>query len=125
MVHFWLHHTVHCAEKTVSARLYAGSASAESVREGEVGGVNRRVTCTWWLLGLAVKRPWLVRSGPPLSLAAWTGLRKHTTKLKYLWYYGKSINHFSLQKAVQDIYCSESPTAQEVFQLLNALMGDY
>ena len=76
MVHFWLHHTVHCAEKTVSARLYAGSASAESVREGEVGGVNRRVTCTWWLLGLVVKRSWLGPSGPPLSLACMDRLKK-------------------------------------------------
>ena len=34
IVHFWLHHTAHCAEKIVSARLRAGSASAE-----RVGGV--------------------------------------------------------------------------------------
>ena len=59
-MHFWLHHTAHCAEKIVSA---LGSASVERVGQGEVGGVTRRVTCTWWLLGLAVKArqllPWL------------------------------------------------------------------
>ena len=27
--------------------------------QGEVGGVTHKVTCTWWLLGLAVKAPWL------------------------------------------------------------------
>ena len=49
LVHFWLHHTVHCAVKIVSTCW---------------------VTCTWRLLGLAVKGPWL-RPG------AWTGFRKH------------------------------------------------
>ena len=33
----------------------------------------RRVTCTWWLLGLAVKPPWLGLGGQVLALAAWTG----------------------------------------------------
>jgi len=76
IVHFWLHvyHTAHCAEKIVSARLRAGSASAERVGQGEVGGVIHRVLCTWWLLGLALKRPWLVPGGPPHILTAWTGL---------------------------------------------------
>ena len=68
IVHFWLHHTAHCAEKIVSARLRAGSASAERVGQGEVGGVTSRVLCTWWLLGLALKRPWLVPGGPPHAL---------------------------------------------------------
>ena len=31
IVHFWLHHTAHCAEKIVSVRLRAASASAERV----------------------------------------------------------------------------------------------
>ena len=33
-MHFWLHHTAHCTEKIVSARLRAGSASAEAVGRG-------------------------------------------------------------------------------------------
>ena len=32
------------------------------------------MTCTWWLLGLAVKMPWLGPGGTSLALAAWTGL---------------------------------------------------
>ena len=89
-MHFWLHHTAHCAEKIVSARLCAGSASAERVGQGEVGGVTRRCFATrlgfekvgtgratgprpdcmdrltkQWLLGLALKRPWLAPGGPP------------------------------------------------------------
>ena len=38
------------------------------------GGVIHRVTCTWWLLGLAVKAPWLGLCGQILALAAWTHL---------------------------------------------------
>ena len=67
-----LHHTVHCGEKIVSAHLHVGSASAERVGQGEMGGVTHRVTCTWWL-GLALKGPWLVPGGPPPTLTAWTG----------------------------------------------------
>ena len=39
-MNFWLHHTAQCTEKIVSARLHVGSASAESVGQGEVGGVS-------------------------------------------------------------------------------------
>ena len=70
IVHFWLHHTVHCAEKVVSR-----------VEQGEVGGVTSRVLCTWWLLGLAFKRPWLAPGGPPPALTAWTGLENTTLTL--------------------------------------------
>ena len=41
IVHFWLHHTAHCAEKMVSVRLHAGSALAKKVGQGEVGGITR------------------------------------------------------------------------------------
>ena len=61
---------MHCAEKIVSVRWRAGSASAERVGQGEVGGVTRRVLCTWQLLGLAAKGPWLAPGGPTLGLAA-------------------------------------------------------
>ena len=49
--------TSQCAEKIVSARLHTGSSLAERVGQGEVSGVTGRVLCTWWLLGLAFKRP--------------------------------------------------------------------
>ena len=66
--------TLHCAEKIVSARLRAGSASAERVGQGEVGEVTRRVTCTCWLLWLSVEMPWLVLGDPILALFAKIGL---------------------------------------------------
>ena len=53
------------------------AASAERVGQGELGGVTRR----WWLLGLAVKAPWLGPGGPILALAAWTGLENATLTL--------------------------------------------
>ena len=75
-MHFWLHHTAHCAEKIVSACYACGSASAERVGQGEVGGGHPQgdmymvaarlgcqnamvgtMCCTWWPLGLAVKVP--------------------------------------------------------------------
>ena len=36
IIHFWLHHTVHCAEKIVSVGLYAGPTSADMM--GQRGG---------------------------------------------------------------------------------------
>ena len=65
IVHFWLHHIEHCAEKIVSACLHAGFVSAERVGQGEVDRVTHRVLYAWWLLGLTLKRPWLVPGGPP------------------------------------------------------------
>ena len=41
------------------------------------------VTCTWWLLGLAVKVPWLGPCGPILALAAWTGFENAGQKWRY------------------------------------------
>ena len=38
------------------------------------GGVTCKVLCTWQLLGLAAKGPWLAPGGPILDLAAWAGL---------------------------------------------------
>ena len=69
-MHFWLQHTAHWVKKLVSARLHIGSALAERIGEGEVGGVTHTVLCTWRLLGLAVKGPWLALGGPVLTLAA-------------------------------------------------------
>ena len=40
-VHFWLHHTAHCAVKIVSVCLCMGSVSAERVGQVEMGGVGR------------------------------------------------------------------------------------
>ena len=49
-VKFSWHHTVKCAEKIANACLSIGSLPAETVGQGEVGGVTHRVTCTRWLV---------------------------------------------------------------------------
>ena len=49
--------------------------------QGEVGGITCRVTCTRWLLPLAVKAPWLGPAGPILALAFHGRLRKHYSHL--------------------------------------------
>ena len=74
---------MYCAEKVVSTCLRAGFVSAERVEQREVGQrevgkqevgeVTHRVTCTWWLLGLALKEALLGLGGPPPALTAWTG----------------------------------------------------
>ena len=38
--------------------------------------------CTWWLLGLALKRLWLVPRGPPHALTAWTALENTNLTLQ-------------------------------------------
>ena len=71
-------------QKLTSVHLRAGSVPAERVGWGELGGVTHRVTCTWWLLGLAVQGPWLGPGRPIFALAAWTGLENATLREDYL-----------------------------------------
>ena len=54
-----------------------GFVSAERVGQGKVGGITRRVLCSWQLLGLAVKGPWLAPGGTTLTLGCMNWLRKH------------------------------------------------
>ena len=63
--------------------LRAGFASAENVGLGEIGGVTGRMLCTWRMLGLAVKGPWLELGGPILTHAARMGL-ENTALTLYL-----------------------------------------
>ena len=70
IVHVWLYHTAHCAEKIVATCLCVGSESAVKVGQGEVGEVTRRVVCTWWVLDLVVKGSWLGLGGLPLALTS-------------------------------------------------------
>ena len=80
--HFWLHHTVHCTK-----HLHAGSASAERMGQGEVCGVIRRVTCTWWLVGLALKGRAMVGTRWVTSHPEWMDrLTKHYSHLVEGWF---------------------------------------
>ena len=72
IVHFWLHHTAHCAEKIVSVHYTCGSASAERVGQGEMHMVAARLGCQSAMVGTG---------GPISALAAWTGLENATLTL--------------------------------------------
>ena len=52
-----------------------GSALAESVGRGEVGGCHPEGDSTWWLLQLAVEKCWSMPGGPFLCFLAQTGLK--------------------------------------------------
>ena len=55
-------------------RSSSGSIQWMRVGQGEVGGVTYRMLCIWWLLGLALKRPWLAPGGPaPFAPPTLTG----------------------------------------------------
>ena len=75
--------TSHCAlrRNIVSAHLCAGSALAKKVGQG---GVTHRVTCTWWLLGLAVKGHGWDHVGH--FLPCMDRLRKHYSHLVEGWF---------------------------------------
>ena len=77
----WRHLPRHYAETIVSLCLHTGSASSERVGQREVGGLTYKVLCTWKLLVLTAKWPWLGPGGPNLVLAAWTGLENATLTL--------------------------------------------
>ena len=78
---------MHCKETYVAFQcvilfpLLTSYCIAEWVGQGEVGGVAHRVTCTWWLLGLAVTAPGVGSGRSILALAAWTGLENATFTL--------------------------------------------
>ena len=47
IVHFWLHHTVHCVEKIVFVRLRLH----QQMGQGEVGGMAARLGCNSTIVG--------------------------------------------------------------------------
>ena len=58
--------TSYCALHRKECRFYVSIKGGK----GGVGGVTRRVLCTWQLLGLGVKGPWLALGRPIVTLAA-------------------------------------------------------
>ena len=54
--------------------LKIGSALAERVGRGEVGGCHTEGDSTWRLMQLAVEKPWSMPGGPLFCFLAQTGL---------------------------------------------------
>ena len=98
-MHIWLHHCTLCA-------------SAERDGQEVVGGVARRVTYTWWLLGLTVKGPWLGLGRPPLPLTAWKGLETLLT----LWELGGLVS--GKEGCLHLIWCMTTQSAN-YYMLVN------
>ena len=51
-----------------------GSALAERVGQGEVGGSTILCDCAWQLLQLAIEKPWSMPGGPFVCFLAQTGV---------------------------------------------------
>ena len=78
--------------------LCTGSTSAESVGQGEEGWVTHTLLCTWWQLGLSVKRSWL-RSGGPIL-----GFKEIRASFGEVGKGGKPITHFmSLRTVIMNL----------------------
>ena len=54
--------------------LKIGSALAERVGQGEVGGSIGLPDSAWWRLQLPVEKPWSMRGGPFVCFLAQTGV---------------------------------------------------
>ena len=76
--------TSHCAlcRKDSLCTLVHGFCVSRKGGTGGGGWGHCRLTCTWWLLGLALKGPWLVLGGLLPTLTAWTGLENTTLTLQ-------------------------------------------
>ena len=69
IIRFWLH--------VISWRnlfLKIGSALAERVGEGEVGGSTTLPDSAWWQLQLPVEKPWSMAGGPFVCFLVQTGV---------------------------------------------------
>ena len=72
--------TVHRFHKMVTmyqlaqSILKIGSALAERVGQGEVGGSTALPDSAWWWLQLPVEKPWSMTSGPLVCFLAQTGV---------------------------------------------------
>ena len=66
--------TIAACYQLVQSVLQIGSVLAERVGQGEVGGCTPLGGSAWWLLELAVEKPWSGLSGPFACFRAQTGI---------------------------------------------------
>ena len=71
---FWRHHTLVACYQLVQSVLKIGSAPAQRVGQGEVGGCTSLGDSAWRLLQLAVEKPWSTPGGPFVCFLAQTGV---------------------------------------------------
>ena len=68
------HATLTACYQFAQSVLKTGSALAERVGQGEVGGHSHDMLCTWRLSWLAVEKPWSALAWPFLSFFTQTGV---------------------------------------------------
>ena len=71
---FWHCLTLAGCYQLVQSILQIGSVLAERVGQGEVGGCTPLGDSAWWLLELAVEKPWSGLGGPFACFCAQTGI---------------------------------------------------
>ena len=71
---FWHRQFLAACYQLAQSVLKIGSALAERVRQGEVGGCTALADSAWRLLQLAVEKPWSAPGGPFVWFLAQTGV---------------------------------------------------
>ena len=78
---FWHHQTLAACYQLAQSVLKIGSALAERVGQGEVGGCTPLGDSVWRLLQLAVEKPWSAPGGPFVCFLAQTDVEKAPVSL--------------------------------------------
>ena len=71
---FWHHQILATCYQLAQSVLKIGSALAERVGQGEVGGSTTLPDSAWWRLQLPVEKPWSMTDGPFVCFLAQTGV---------------------------------------------------
>ena len=71
---FWCHQILDACYQLAQFVLKIGSALAERVGQGEVGGYTALPDSAWWWLQLAVEKPWSMTGGSFVCFLAQTGV---------------------------------------------------
>ena len=71
---YWCCQFLAACYRLAQSVLKIGSTLAERVGQGEVGGCTPLADSAWWLLQLAVNKPWSMLSGPFVYFLAQMGV---------------------------------------------------
>ena len=71
---FWCHQILATCYQLVQSVLKIGSALAEGVGQGEVGGCTALGDSAWWWLQLPLEKLWSMPGGPFVYFLAQTGV---------------------------------------------------
>ena len=78
---FWRRQILAAFYQLAQSILKIGSALAEMVGQGEVGGSTARPDRAWWWLQLPVEKPWSMTGGPFVCSSCTNGCRKRSLHL--------------------------------------------